>query len=78
MVMEKHDLIHEFPEYEEKIHQLKKSDTHFRELYEEYDRLEHRIHRIKTDLEVITDEALKELKAHLLHLKDEIYSMLQH
>lgn len=76
--MEKHDLLHEFPEYADKIHQLKISNTHFRELFDEYDNLEHRIHRIKTDIEVITDEALKELKAHMLHLKDEIYSMLKH
>jgi len=33
---------------------------------------------MKTDIEVITDEALKELKAHMLHLKDAIYSMLKH
>ena len=76
--MEKHDLLHEFPEYADKIHQLKISNPHFRELFDEYDNLEHRIHRMKTDIEVVTDETLKELKAHMLHLKDEIYSMLKH
>ena len=75
--MEKHDLIHEFPEYEDKIHHLKISNPKFRELFDEYDSLEHRIHRIKTDIEIVTDEGLKELKAHLLHLKDEIFSMLK-
>jgi uncharacterized protein YdcH (DUF465 family) len=76
--MDKHDLLHEFPEYKDKIHQLKISNSHFRELFNEYDELDHHIYRIKMDIEVVTDEALKELKAHLLHLKDEIYSMLQH
>ena len=75
--MEKHDLLHEFPEYQDKIHQLKISNAYFRKLFDEYDVVEHQIHRIKMDIEVVTDEALKELKAHLLHLKDEIYSMLK-
>ena len=34
--MERHDLLHEFPEYQEKIDQLKEADTHFRELFDEY------------------------------------------
>ena len=76
--MDKHDLLHEFPEYKDKIQRMKTSNVHFRELFDEYDKVDHRIYRIKMDIEVVTDEALKELKAHLLHLKDEIYSMLQH
>lgn len=75
--MEKHDLLHEFPEYQEKIHQLKTENTHFRKLFDEYHELDHQLLRIKTGLEVATDEALKELKAHSLHLKDTIYQMLK-
>ena len=43
--MERHDLLHEFPEYQEKIHQMKVEDDHFRELFDEYDELEHEVHR---------------------------------
>ncbi|MBA4135475.1 MAG: GTP-binding protein, partial [Flavobacterium sp.] len=32
--MEKHDLLHEFPQYQEKIHELKVSDAHFRKLFD--------------------------------------------
>lgn len=74
--MERHDLIHEFPEYEEKIHQLKMDDVHFRELFDEYHELEHEIHRINTDIEVVIDEHAHELKAKLLFIKDELYSIL--
>ncbi len=34
--MEKHDLRHEFPEFEQKIHDLKVVDNHFRRLIDDY------------------------------------------
>jgi uncharacterized protein YdcH (DUF465 family) len=35
--MEKHhDILHEFPEFKEKITALKTSDAHFRKLFDEY------------------------------------------
>ncbi|MGO4821315.1 MULTISPECIES: YdcH family protein [unclassified Flavobacterium] len=74
--MERHNLIHEFPEYEDKIHELKVNDEHFRELFDEYHELEHEIHRINTDFEVVTDEYAHELKAKLLFIKDELYSII--
>ena len=74
--MERHDLLHEFPEYKEKIHELKVSDPEFKELFDEYHELEHEIHRINTGEEVVTDEHTHELKARLLFMKDELYAML--
>ncbi|WP_291101619.1 MULTISPECIES: YdcH family protein [unclassified Flavobacterium] len=75
--MERHDLVHEFPEYQEKIHQLKIDDPHFRELFDEYHELEHEIYRINTDVEITTDEYLHSLKAKFLYIKDELFSMLE-
>jgi uncharacterized protein YdcH (DUF465 family) len=75
--MEKHDLLHEFPEYQEKIHQLKVENHYFRKLFDEYHELDHQLLRMKTGVEVVTDEALKELKAKSLHLKDELYKMIK-
>ncbi len=75
--MEKHDLLHELPEYQDKIHDLKVSDPYFRKLFDEYHEMDHQIFRIKTGIEIATDEALKEMKTHLLHLKDELYSQLK-
>ena len=33
--MQKHDLLHEFPEMKDKIHELKTKDTHLRKEFEE-------------------------------------------
>ena len=74
--MEKHDLLHEFPQYQEKIHELKVSDAHFRKLFDEYHEIEHQIHRINMGSEIANDNFLHELKAKLLFLKDELYAHL--
>ena len=75
--MEKHDLLHEFPEHHDKIHQLKTENHHFRKLFDDYHELDHQLLRIKTGIEIATDEALKELKSRSLHLKDELYKMIK-
>lgn len=75
--MERHDLIHEFPEYEEKIHKMKIDNPHFRELFEEYHELEHEIHRINTGEDIVIDEFMHTLKAKFLFIKDELLSILE-
>jgi uncharacterized protein YdcH (DUF465 family) len=75
--MERHDLLHEFPEYQEKIHQLKTDNPHFRGLFDEYQKLEKEIHQINTGEEVVIDEYAHELKAKLLYIKDELVSILE-
>ncbi|MBS7787944.1 DUF465 domain-containing protein [Flavobacterium sp. CYK-55] len=75
--MEKHDLLHEFPEYQEKIHKLKTGNAHFRKTFDEYHEVEHKIHRINTGNELATDDEVKELKAHLLFLKDDLYQQIK-
>lgn len=74
--MEKHDLLHEFPEHKDKIHELKVSDSTFRKLFDDYHEVEHHIHRINMGSEVANDQFTHELKAKLLFMKDEIYSHL--
>jgi uncharacterized protein YdcH (DUF465 family) len=74
--MERHDLLHEFPEYQDKMHQLKVNDPYFRTLFDEYHELEHQIHRINTGTEIVTDEYAHELKAKLLFMKDELFAMI--
>lgn len=74
--MEKHDLRHEFPELEQKIHDLKVSDNHFRKLFEQYDELNHATHRIETGAEVASDEVLNDFRLKRVHLKDELYKIL--
>lgn len=74
--MEKHDLKHEFPEHQDKIHELKISNADFRILFDQYHELEHQIHRINMGSEIANDNYLHELKAKLLFMKDELYSYL--
>lgn len=76
MDKDKHDIVHEFPELKDKIHELKVSDQHFRKLFDEYHEVDHEVHRIETGAEVASDEHLTELRKHRVHLKDSIYQML--
>ncbi len=75
--MERHDLLHELPEYQDRIHQLKLENVHFRKVFDEYHELEHEIHRINTGIETVTDEQLHQLKANLLFMKDELVLIIK-
>jgi len=74
---EHHDLHHEFPEFKEKIHELKVSNPHFERMFEEYHKVDKEIRRILQEIEKASDVYLENLKKTRLHLKDEMYLMLQ-
>jgi len=74
--MEKHDLHSEFPEMEQKIHELKISNTHFRKLFDIYHEVNNQIHSIETGAENTSDEVLNRLRIERLNLKDNLYNML--
>lgn len=76
MTIEKHDLLHEFPEHREKIHGLKMSNNHFARLFDEYHDVDHEVRRIEEGVENTSDQYLEERKKTRLHLKDELYKML--
>lgn len=73
----RHLLTEEFPEFAQKIHDLKTEDNHFKKLFQEFDDLDHEIYRIEADAEPASDDALNELRTKRVHLKDTIYSYLQ-
>jgi len=77
MLGEKHDLVHEFPEYREQIHEMKMNNAHFAKLFNEYDELEHSVHRCETGVETPSDEYLEDLKKQRLALKDALFAMLK-
>jgi len=77
MLTEKHDLLHEFPEHREIIHNLKMSNSHFARMFDEYHEVDHEVHRIETGIENTSDDYLEERKKLRLHLKDELYRMIQ-
>jgi len=76
MYGEKHDLLHEFPEYRDTIHTLKTSNRHFARLFDEYHETDHAIHRIEQGIETTADEYLEAMKKKRLQLKDELFSMI--
>ena len=77
MFGEKHDLIHEFPEYKDKIHELKTRDPQFAKLFDEYHEVEHEVRRIEENIETTSDEYLEEQKKKRLYLKDQLFAMLK-
>ena len=77
MTIENHSLINEFPEFKDRIHQLKVSSTHFGRLFAEYDTVTHDVHRIETGAEAASDERLEALKKQRLQLKDSLYALLK-
>lgn len=76
MTLEKHDLVHEFPEQRARIHELKTHDAHFARLFAEYHDVDHEVRRIEQELETPADAVIEQLKLRRVHLKDELYRML--
>lgn len=77
MFGEHHDLLHELPEFREKIHELKVNNTHFAKLFDEYHEVDQEVRRIEQEVETPSDEYTEELKKKRLHLKDELFAMLK-
>jgi uncharacterized protein YdcH (DUF465 family) len=75
--MQKHDLLHEFPEKKDKIHELKTSNTHFRKIFDEYHEVDHEIHKYESGATATTDQHLNELRARRVHLKDHVYTYIK-
>jgi len=76
MTIEHHDLIHEFPELRDRIHDLKVSDNHFRRLFDEYHELTSEIENMEKESTPVSTQTEEEAKKRRLHLKDELYKML--
>ncbi len=77
MLGEHHGLVQEFPEYKDKIHDLKTSNPEFAKLFEKYDNIDKEIYRIEMQIENTSDEYLENLKIRRVQLKDQLYTMLQ-
>lgn len=77
MSLDKHDLHHEFPDYNDAIHALKVSDPHFAALFEQYHEVDHEVRRIETGVENTSDAYLEQRKKERLHLKDTLFQRLR-
>jgi uncharacterized protein len=76
-MLEKHDLVHELPEYREQIHELKLSDAHFSRLFKEYHDVDHEVHRIESGAESTADDYLESRKKVRLDLKDRLLAIIK-
>ncbi len=77
MLGESHDLFHEFPEYRDRIAELKDADPGFARLYDDYHAVNDEVERIELQVETPSDHYTEVLKKQRLHLKDEIYAILR-
>jgi len=71
-----HELADDFPEYVEKMRDLKVSDAHFAKLFEAYHEVNRAVHRAETDVEPTGDEEMETMRRERMRLKDEIYAIL--
>ncbi len=71
-----HDLVHELPEFKDKIHQLKLGNSHFAKLFDEYHQVNSEVLRLEAESVPVTDEAFENLKKQRLHLKDQLFNIL--
>jgi uncharacterized protein YdcH (DUF465 family) len=76
MTIEKHDLVHEFPELRDRIHELKTTNAHFARLFEEYHDADREVRRMEEEIETPSDEVVEQAKMKRVHLKDQLYAML--
>ncbi len=72
----KHNLIKEFPEQEERIHELKDHDETFKMLAKEYHSLDHRISGLHSNGIPASDEYYESLKLRRVQLKDQLFRLL--
>jgi uncharacterized protein YdcH (DUF465 family) len=72
----RHNLTKDFPEFADKIHELKTRNAHFKKLFDNYDEIDHEIYRIETDTEPSSDATLNQLRSERVRLKDEIFDFL--
>ena len=77
MLEDIHDLIHELPEYKERIQKLRNEDPQFNRLHDEYNELDQRILKMEEGYETPSDDYLEELKKKRLNLKDQLVSMIK-
>jgi uncharacterized protein YdcH (DUF465 family) len=72
-----HPLTNEFPEHKETIRHLKLSNPQFREMFDEYHRVDETICRIEEEVEQAGDQEIDELKMRRAKLKDQLYTAIR-
>ena len=76
MTIDPHDLVHEFPQHANKIHEFKMHNAHFQRLQQEYNAVNKTVVQIEEGVQVADDARLEDLKKQRLLLKDQIATLL--
>lgn len=76
MAVDHHDLVHEFPELRERIHELKVGDERFRALFDEYHALTREVENMENEVTPVSTYTEEDAKKRRLQLKDELYRLL--
>ena len=71
-----HEIAEEFPDFAEKIHALKQTDSHFAGLVDKYHEINRAIHRAETLVEPTDGLHEAEMRKERVALKDEIWRLL--
>jgi uncharacterized protein YdcH (DUF465 family) len=77
MLGEIHDVLHEFPELEGRIDEMRASNSAFAELMDSYDTLDAKVRKLEELGTPVADETIEELKKERLLLKDRLYDLLR-
>ncbi len=65
-----------FPEFRDKITELKTTDHHFMRLFEQHNTLDHKVESMETGITPATHEEIEKLKKEKLMLKDQLFAIL--
>ncbi len=66
-----------FPEYREKIAQLRASDRHFSRLFDEHNTIDHEVKQLEDKHSPVLQAEIEVLKKQKLALKEELYALLR-
>ena len=76
MQVEHHELHHESPEFIDAMQVLRKSDSSFLQLFDEYHKLTHQVEHLEEEDLPVYDFTIEEMKKKRAMLKDKMYKML--
>ncbi|MFT4993745.1 MAG: hypothetical protein ACI965_000766 [Paraglaciecola sp.] len=77
MPLEKHTLLNDFPQHHHTIRHLKMNNKHFLRLFEQYHQVDSEVHQMEEKNEPVSDDYLESLKMRRVHLKDQLFSLIQ-
>lgn len=77
MSIEKHDLVHEFPDHHHTIRHLKMHDKHFHNLFEKYNTLDYQVRKAEEGSNTLSDNELTTLKSERVTLKDTLFGLIK-